>query len=84
MKGMFWNSNGLRDQTKFKFLFDSTKDQAKFKFLFDSTKEQQLDFIAILETKRNNFTTAELAHFCANNFFLGIGHRLGDVLGVFC
>jgi hypothetical protein len=31
--------------------------------LFDTTKENQLDFIAILETKRYDFT---LAHFCAN------------------
>jgi exonuclease III len=53
MKGLLWNSNGQRDQ-------------AKFQFLFDSSKEQQLDFIAILETKRNDFTTSELAHFCAN------------------
>jgi exonuclease III len=56
MKGVFWNSNGLRDQ-------------AKFRFLFDSTKEHNLDFIAILETKRKDFITAELAHFCANKIF---------------
>jgi exonuclease III len=42
MKGLFWNSNGLRDQ-------------AKPRFLFDLTKEQQLDFIAILETKKTGF-----------------------------
>jgi exonuclease III len=56
MKEIFWNSNGLRDQ-------------AKFRFLFDAAKEHQLDFIAILETKRNDFTTAELTHFCANKNF---------------
>jgi exonuclease III len=56
MKGIFWNSNDLRDQ-------------AKYIFLFDSTKEHNLDFIAILETKRNDFNTAELAHFCANKNF---------------
>jgi exonuclease III len=56
MKEIFWNSNGLRDQ-------------AKFGFVFDSAKEYQLDFIAILETKRNDFTTAELTHFCANKNF---------------
>jgi hypothetical protein len=53
MKGLFWSSNGLRDW-------------AKFRFLFDSSKDQQLYFIAILETKRNNFLALELAHFCAN------------------
>jgi hypothetical protein len=57
MKGVFWNSNGLRDQ-------------AKFRFLFDSTKEHNLDFIAILDTKRKDFTTIELAHFCANKNFI--------------
>jgi exonuclease III len=56
MKWIFWNSNGLRDQ-------------AKFRFLFDSAKELQLDFIAILKTKMNDFTTAELNHFCANKNF---------------
>jgi hypothetical protein len=29
-------------------------------------KDQQLDFIAILETKRNYFLASELAHFCTN------------------
>jgi hypothetical protein len=71
MKGIFCNSNGLRDQ-------------AKFGFLFDSTKEHNLDFIAILETKRNDFNTSEVSHFCANNFFPGIGHLLGDVQEVLC
>jgi hypothetical protein len=39
MKGIFWNSNGLRDQ-------------AKPRFLFDSMKEYSLDFLAVLDTKR--------------------------------
>jgi exonuclease III len=53
MKGLFWNSNCLRDQ-------------AKPRFLFDSVKEYNLDFIAILESKRSDFYPHELAHFCAN------------------
>jgi hypothetical protein len=74
MKGMFWNSNGLRDQ-------------AKFRFLFDTIKENQLDFIALLETKRNDFTMSELAHFCANknytwNWSPTRGHSEGILLGV--
>jgi hypothetical protein len=56
MKGIFWNSNGLRDQ-------------AKPRFLFDSMKEYQLDFIAILESKRADFNPSELAHMCANKDF---------------
>jgi exonuclease III len=74
MKGMFWNSNGLRDQ-------------AKFRFLFDTTKENQLDFVAIMETKRNNFTVSELAHFHANknytwNWSPTRGRSGGILLGV--
>jgi exonuclease III len=43
MKCVFWNSNGLRDP-------------AKYRFLFETTREKHLDFIAILESKRNEFT----------------------------
>jgi exonuclease III len=74
MKGLFWNSNGLRDQ-------------AKFRFLFDSSKDQQLDFIAILETKRKDFLASELAHFCANkkyswNWSPTKGRSGGILLGI--
>jgi hypothetical protein len=65
-----------------------TRDQAKFQFqfLFDSSKEH-LDFIAILETKRNDFTAPELAHFCTNknyswNWALTRGRSGGILLGV--
>ena len=57
MKGIFWNSRGLRDL-------------AKFKFLLDLTKEQNLDFIALLETCRKNFTDAELNNICGGKQFL--------------
>jgi exonuclease III len=70
MKGVFWNSNGLRVQ-------------AKFRFLCDSTKEHQLDFIAILETKRLDYTTPELAHFCANKNYSWNGHLQRGVQEVF-
>jgi exonuclease III len=56
MKGLFWNNNGLRDQ-------------AKPRFPFDLTKEQLLDFITILETKKQDFSIPELAHLCANKDF---------------
>jgi hypothetical protein len=57
MKGVFWNRNGLGDQ-------------AKPRFLFDSMIEHQLDFIALLETKKSNFSLNELAHLCANKNFI--------------
>jgi exonuclease III len=57
MKEIFWNYNGLRDQTK-------------PRFLFEASKEHMLDFIALLETKRSDFNSNELSHFCANKNFV--------------
>ena len=42
MKGIFWNSRGL-------------KDLAKRRFLADASIEHRLDFIALSETGRDNF-----------------------------
>src|SRR4051812_37946080 len=42
MKGIFWNSRGL-------------VDLAKRRFLRDTSVEEKLDFIALLETGRDNF-----------------------------
>jgi len=47
MKGIFWNCNGFAD----------TK---KYRFLSDLTKEKNLDFIALSETGRANFTQSTL------------------------
>ena len=44
MKEIFWNSRGLADL-------------AKRRFLVETTIEQPLDFIALLETRRDNFTS---------------------------
>jgi len=57
MKGIFWNSRGLRDL-------------AKFRFLSDITKEQNLDFISLLETCRKNFTDTELNNIYSGKQFL--------------
>ena len=43
MRGIFWNSRGL-------------KDLAKRRFLADASLEHHLDFIALSETGRGNFT----------------------------
>jgi exonuclease III len=56
MKGLFWNSIGLRDL-------------AKYNFLFDTSCEYHLDFVAILETCRDDFTTSDLTHFCGGKDF---------------
>lgn len=44
MKGIFWNSRGLADL-------------AKKRFLAEASLEHKLDFIALLETGRDNFTS---------------------------
>ena len=44
MKGIFWNRRGLADL-------------AKRRFLSDTSVEQKLDFMALLETGRDNFTS---------------------------
>ena len=43
MKGIFWNSRGL-------------KDSAKRRFLAYASIDYKLDFIALLETGRDNFS----------------------------
>ena len=42
MRGIFWNSRGL-------------KDLAKRRFLAEAALEQRLDFVALSETGRDNF-----------------------------
>ena len=71
MKGLFWNSRGLWDL-------------AQYKFLFDTSCDHQLDFIAILETRRDDFTTSDFNHFCGGRDFFGIGLHLEDNLVEFC
>jgi len=60
MKGIFWNSRGLRDL-------------AKTKFLSNTTREQGLDFIALLETGKKDFTQAKLDRYCGGKILRGIG-----------
>jgi hypothetical protein len=61
MKGIFWNSRGL-------------SDLAKSRYLDDTTKEQNLDFIALLETCKKDFSQLTLD----KEFFYGIGlHLMG-------
>jgi hypothetical protein len=37
--------------------------------LFEATREKHLHFIAVLETKRNDFNSQELSHLCAGKKF---------------
>lgn len=57
MKGIFWNSRGL-------------PDLAKFRFLSDNSREQKLDFIALLETGKKHFSQTVLSNICGGRDFL--------------
>jgi hypothetical protein len=57
MKGIFWNSRGLRDL-------------AKINFLRDTSIENDLDFIDLLETHRRDFTNVMLLEeYCGGKEF---------------
>jgi exonuclease III len=57
MKGIFWNSRGL-------------SDLAKASFISDSVKEQNLEFVALLETGKKEYTQSTLNSFCAGRNFI--------------
>ena len=62
MRGIFWNSRGL-------------KDLAKRRFLADASLEHQLDFIALLEAGRDNFTPQFLSTLSGGLTSTGIASR---------
>lgn len=57
MKGIFWNCNGFRDPKKHRFVADMTKD-------FD------LNFIALSETVKKEFSVTFLKNLCARRDFI--------------
>ena len=57
MKWVFWNSRGLGDL-------------AKHRFLSDLVKEEQISFIALSETGRDEFPDCILKNLCAGRDFL--------------
>ena len=57
MKGVFWNSRGL-------------SNLAKTKFLADTAREKSLDFIALMETGKKDFSQTELNGLCGGRNFL--------------
>jgi len=48
MKGLFWNSRGL-------------SDLAKFRYISDAVKDLKLDFIAVMETGKQDMSRSNLA-----------------------
>src|SRR6266540_6727699 len=48
MKGFFWNSRGL-------------SDLAKFRYISDAVKDHKLDFIAVMETGKQDMSKSSLA-----------------------
>jgi hypothetical protein len=74
MKGIFWNCNGF-------------VDSKKYRFLSDLTKEKNLDYIALSETGRANFSQSTLNSICAGRDFLWHcmaprGRSSGMLLGI--
>ena len=57
MNEIFWNSRGLHDL-------------AKSKFLGNTARERGLDFIALLETGKKDFTQAKLDKICGGRNFV--------------
>jgi hypothetical protein len=57
MKGIFWNSRGL-------------SDLAKKRFLRETSIEQDLGFIALLETGKHDFSQRSLNNFSAGKNFV--------------
>ena len=74
MKGVFWNSRGLADL-------------AKHRFLAELVKEEQINFIALSETGRVSFPHHVLKNLCAGHDFIWHtmaphGRSRGMLLGV--
>ena len=57
MKGIFWNSRGL-------------SDLAKYRYISDAIKDQQLDFIAIMETGKQDMSKSNLARLSGDAEFI--------------
>jgi hypothetical protein len=57
MRGIFWNSRGL-------------SDLAKTRFLRKTSKEQNLAFIALLETGKKDFSQVSLNNFSGGRNFV--------------
>ena len=56
LKGLFWNSEGFRDP-------------GKHLFVKEIIRERKLDFIALSETGRSNFSTPFLTHLAVGFVF---------------
>jgi len=74
MKGFFWNSGDL-------------SDLAKFKYIADATKEHKLDFIAIMETGKQDMSKTNLARLTEDADFVWHclppkGRSCGILLGI--
>ena len=57
MKGVFWNSRGLTDF-------------AKHRYLSEMVKEEQINLIALLKIGRDDFSDATLKNFCGGRDFI--------------
>jgi hypothetical protein len=71
MRGMFWNNRGLRDL-------------AKSTFWYDTSLEYDVDFVALLETNRKDFSNEVYQLFMEVETFNGTGiHQRAGLVGSF-
>jgi hypothetical protein len=71
MRGIFWNSKGL-------------SDLAKTRFLRETSMEQDLTFIALLETCKRDFSQGSQNNFSAGKNFVWHWTAPQGRSGVFC
>lgn len=74
MKGLFWNSRGL-------------SDLAKYRYISEAVRDHNLDFLAIMETGKQDMSTANLARLSGGVDFIWHclpprGRSSGILLGV--
>ena len=57
MKAIFWNSRGL-------------SDLAKYRYISEAIRDQQLDFVAVMETRKQDMSRSNLARLSGDADFI--------------
>ena len=57
MKAIFWNSRGLLDL-------------AKYRYISEAIRDQQLDFVAVMETRKQDMSRSNLARLSSDADFI--------------
>ena len=70
MKGFYWNSRGLSDLVKYRYISDAIRDH-------------KLDFVAVMETGKQDMPGSNLNRLSGDGDLSGIVSHLGDGRAVF-